>query len=73
MDKCRDLGGRMQTIQEWNATQPVPPSADPVDLTALLRRFYEANRPDVEVRDVDFLLALPTGACPCLLYTSRYV
>ena len=64
VDKCRDLGGRMQTIQEWNATQPVPPSADPVDLTALLRRFYEANRPDVEVRDVDFLLALPTGACP---------
>lgn len=64
VDKCRDLGGRMQTIQEWNATQPVPPSADPVDLTALLRRFYDANRPDVEVRDVDFLLALPTGACP---------
>lgn len=63
VDKCRDLGGRMQTIQEWNQNQLTAPATQPLDLCAALRRFYDSNRPDVEVRDVDFLLALPPAPC----------
>ena len=64
VEKCRDLGGRMQSIQEWNASQLRPPVLRPLDLAAALRQFYDTNRPDVEVRDVDFLLELPAGPCP---------
>ena len=63
VDKCRDLGGRMRAIQEWNAMPPAPPRLESLDLRPVLRQFYELNRPDVEVGDVDFLLDLPRRPC----------
>ena len=66
VDKCRDLGGRMKAIQEWNAQPPVPPRLETLDLSAALRSFYDLNRPDVEVGDVDFLLSLPKRPCPAV-------
>ena len=61
--KCRDLGGRMKVIQTVNSSRPAALRPEPVDLVALLERFYRRNKPDVEVGDVDFLLRLPGERC----------
>lgn len=64
--KCQDLGGKVQTIQEVNRETPKPVKRLPLDLAALLRSFYQVNRPDIEVNDVDFLLHAPGTPCPIL-------
>ena len=61
--KCRDLGDKVQVIQRINRETPCPPRLERLDLSAFLAEFYAANRPDVEVGDVDFLLRLPGQPC----------
>ena len=56
--KTKEIQEQLTTIHEFTQMDATPSNYEPVDLNLLVREFYSANKPDILVTGISFVLLL---------------
>ena len=68
--KTRQIQDQLRVINEFTQADAAPPAFETLDLCRLLREFYDANEPDIQVNGVSLLLQLQIRT-PVMIYADR--
>lgn len=68
--KTKEIQQQLSTISEFTQIDSIVPAFEPIDLSCLLRDFYNANKPDIDVSGVSFELSIKDSN-PIMIYGDR--